>query len=184
MIKGGKKLTKHRKIKAVSSYGSNGKAEFYDDSGNLVYFSSLEKGTNISCVKLFNKEKILISDIKYVDSRNVMATKYTLQVNNQKYLFGFCKDSANLQCKCKDENFYLKRGFFDKGFTFYSNDEEIMKARTHTIFRDYLKANYTINISETRSKEEIDFLISVCLIYFILVYEAATFSQGNNIGSV
>lgn len=166
---------------ALSTFGTNGKSEFFDNSSNLIYFSDLEKDVNVSSARLFNKEKILVSCIKYVDSRNILATKYTLQVNGKEYLFQDLEGEGNLYCK--DKNLYLKRGFFDKGFTLYSDDEKIMKVRTHTIFRDYLKAKYAININGKKSESKIDFLISVCLIYFILVYEAATVSQGRNMGS-
>jgi|GEM_PF-6356214 len=174
-------MKNHTKITAISTFGSNGKSEFFDNYGNLIYFSDLKKSANNSHARLFNKEKILISTIEYINSRSVRATKYTLQINGKEYLFQDIEGNGNL--RCKDNNFYLKRGFFDKGFTLYSKEEKIMKVRTHNIFRDYLKAKYIVNINNTKSEDEINFLISVCLIYFILVYETATVSQGMNMGS-
>lgn len=166
---------------AISTFGSSGKVGFYDDSRNLIYFSDLRKSMNTSCARLFNKEKILISTIEYIDSRSVISIKYNLQINGKEYLFQDLEGNGNL-C-CRDENFYLKRGFFDKGFTLYFGEEKIVKVRTHNIFRDYLKAKYTVNIKDTKIESKTNFLISVCLIYFILVYETATYSQRNNMGS-
>lgn len=166
---------------ALSTFGTNKKSEFFNNFGNLIYFSDLEKDVNVSSARFFNKEKILVSCIKYVDSRNILATKYTLQVNGREYLFQDLEGEGNLYCK--DKNLYLKRGFFDKGFKFYANNKKIMKVRTYSIFRNYLKAKYIVNINNTKSEDEINFLISVCLIYFILVYETATVFQGRNMGS-
>ena len=174
-------MKSYTKITAISTFGTNGKSEFYNSNGSLIYFSDLKKSMDVSCAKLFNKEKILISCVKYIDSRNILATKYNLQVNGKEFLFQDIEGNGNL--RCKDNNFYLKRGFFDKGFTLYSKEEKIMKVGTHNIFRDYLKAKYTIDINNTKSEGEINFLISVCLIYFILVYETATYSQGKNMGN-
>ena len=169
------------KITAISTFGTNGKSEFYNNNGDLMYFSELNKSIKNSCARLFNKDKVLISCIKYIDSRNILATKYNLQVNGKEYLFQDFEGGGNL-C-CRDGNFYLKRGFFDKGFTLYSRKEKIMKVRTYSFFRDYLKTKYTVDINNTKSESKINFLISVCLIYFILVYETATYSQGKNMGS-
>lgn len=165
---------------SISSLGSNGKTVFYDEDGKLTYFSEYKKNLNENSMLLFKKDKVLISKIKYFSNRDVSANNYKIYIDNQEYLF---KNCGNKVLHCTNGNFYLKRNFFDKGFSFFSENKKLMKVKTYSFFRDYLRAKYYINIDNSVVEEKINFFISVCLLYFILVYESSLYTQAMNFGS-
>ena len=165
------------KMTAISRIGDNGTSTFYTEEGAEVFFSEIKNEKENSIAKLFDINKNLMASICYSCSRNSMPAEYLLKINGGQLLFLFNKVSNELTCE--EKNLKLKRGLFDKSFKFFVNEKLLVKAKTYNLARDYIRAKYQIELFDDG---QVVFACSICLIYFILVYESATYTQANNLG--
>lgn len=165
------------KLTAISRIGDNGTSIFFNEMDAEVFFSRIENNENSFDAKLFDKGKNLVSNIYYRCSRSSVPREYLLHDSHADFLFICSEDPRMLVCR--DSSMVLKRGFFDKSFKLFTGGKLLVKAKTFNFFRDYVRAKYYIEILDDK---RITFCCSVCLIYFILVFESATNTQRNNMG--
>ena len=166
------------KLVAFSQMTEECNCKFFDSNNSLAYYSLQEK-SGINCkVNVFNANNDLISCITCNDSKELKRNTYVIEKSNQKFVFSF-DHSGDLVCE--EHGLKLKNVFLDKWFKLTKNEKCFCSVRSFTFVKDWLSAKYTVELINV---DEIDLCVSLCIVKFMSIYEAAIFSTTHYFGKI
>ena len=163
---------------AFSKSNETENCKFFDTNNSLLYYSKIEKSEGKSKANIFDANGKLISSVSYADSKDSKPKKYILEISGENLVFSF-DQVGNLVCD--DSKLKIKKVFLDKWFNLLKNENCFCSIRSFTFIKDWLSAKYTVDVLNV---DEIALCVSLCVMKFISLYEAAIFSTGNYLGKI
>ena len=144
--------------------------KFFDSNDCLLYYSKTEKSEGLSKTNIFDVNGNLVSSVSYADSKGSKPNSYVIEISGRNLVFSF--DQVG-DLVCDEDKLRVKRVFLDKWFNLLKDENRFCSVRSFTFIKDWLSAKYTVDVLNV---DETVLCVSLCVMKFISLYEAAIFS--------